>query len=92
MAVSDELNKLYADAFEKGLFVKEYPSKDGCIAFAGVKRKLHAAGFDTKEKLNSIDLVNANVFMAGAGGDTREEAVQEAINNCVSSEDWIPTK
>jgi hypothetical protein len=91
MAVSENLKKLYADASEQGLYVREFPSRDGPIAFVASKRKLANAGFDTEEKRKKMDLFSCNVWMIGGGGETREEAVQAAINMFKSSEDWIPT-
>lgn len=90
MPVSDKLKKLYADAFEAGLFVKEFSAEEGSIAFAGSIRKLENAGYD-KTKRASMDLIEASLYMAGEGGKTREEAVEKAIEMYRRSDSWIPT-
>ncbi len=93
MAISKELKKLYADAFEEGIYIREFPMADNKkVAFAGSARKLKRAGFDTKEKVQKMDLVGCSLWMAAGGGDTREEAVAEAIDMFKRSEDWIPTR
>jgi len=89
--VSTELKRLYADAHEEGIYVKEVPAEEGFMAFASSFRKLKNAGFDTKDKREGMDFLTASVWMAGAGGSTREEAVMAAVNMFKKSESWIPT-
>ncbi len=88
--VSEKLKELYAQAFQQGLYVKEFPSKDGAVAFCSSNQKLTQAGFDSKDKRKKMDLMSANLYMAAAGADTREEAVEQAIAMFMNSEDWIP--
>lgn len=91
MPASDELKELYADAFEKGFFVKEVPAEEGYVAFCGNVRKLINAGFKTKEQRKNMSLINCQFYMTPGGGETREEAVRSALELCLSSESWIPT-
>ncbi len=76
--VSDELKKIYADAAEEGIYVKEFPAEEGFIAFAGKTKKLENAGFD-KEKRKNMDHMMASIYMSMGGGDSREAAVNHAV-------------
>lgn len=90
MPISEELRKLYGDAQESGLYIKEFPADKGFIAFVGSVWKLENAGF-TKEKRANMDFMQASLYMAGHAGSTREEAVENAIEMFKRSESWIPT-
>ncbi len=89
MAVSEKLRKLYKDAQESNIVIKEFPADKGFIAFAGSRLKLENAGFD-KETRKRMDFMQASLYMAGEAGDTREEAVEKAIDMFKQSETWIP--
>ena len=87
--VSDQLKKIYADAAEAGVFIKEIPAEEGYMAFAGSIKKLENAGFN-KEKRKNMDHMMCSLYMAFGGGETREQAVENAIQMHYTSEGWIP--
>jgi hypothetical protein len=90
MPITAELKKLYADAAQAGLFIKEFPAEDGkFMAFAGNIKRLENAKF-TKEKRKNMDHMMASLHMTGGGGDSREEAVKNAIEMYYTSEGWVP--
>lgn len=88
MTISDEVRKLYADAFERGIYVREWPSEVGFMAFASSYDKLNKAGFRTKEAKSKMKLMDCNVFMAFGGGESREESIENAIEAFRRSENW----
>lgn len=87
MPASDELRKLYKDAQEFNIFVKEFPAQEGFMAFAGSLARLENTGF-TKEARKKMDFMQASLFMTAGAGESREEAVQNAINLYKQAETW----
>lgn len=91
MPISDKLKKLYADAAESRIFVKEFPAEgDQFMAFAGRIDKLENAGF-SKEKRNNMDYMMCSLYMAAGGGSSREDAVEDAIHMSRQSDGWVTT-
>ncbi len=91
MPASEKLRKLYGNAHELGAFVREFPSKEGVIAYVGSKRKLANLGYETNEQRKNIDQFHCALYMTPYGAATREEAVEEALRMYKVFDTGIPT-
>ncbi len=83
---SEELTKIYHDAFKEGIWIQEIASDQGrYLAVAGKIEKLEKWGKQMKRKINfkKIDLNLAEVIHFGLGvpgsGRTRESACKDAV-------------
>ena len=82
--VTDELRQIYKEAWEDGIWIKEFGGGEGCMAGAGdvadIERLEKELGreIDVNDDLTLGDCV-LNIPSLPGGGDTREEACRDAV-------------
>jgi hypothetical protein len=81
-AVSVRLKKIYRDAWDEGIFLREFRADKGFLAAAGSVKKLEKLEKKTGKIIDLYDLALGYCMGLGAlpgNGATREEACLNAI-------------
>ncbi len=82
--VSDELKRIYRQAWCEGYWIQEFGADNGYLAAAGSIKQLEEIEKETGKEIDVGDLTLADVIMGGirsapGNGSTREEACLDAL-------------
>lgn len=81
------LEEVYESAYSRGIYVREFPEKEGYLGFAGRYAKLTAAGYENTEQLEGMDLLQATIHLSpGYSEVSREDSLNRAIEQLLEVE------